>query len=41
VESEFLPEDLSGKKLYDPQSNARESEIRKRLKNWWKKKYGY
>jgi len=41
VESEFLPEDLSGKKLYDPQNNARESDIRERLKNWWKKKYGY
>ena len=41
VESEFLPEDLSGKKLYDPQNNARESDIRERLRNWWKKKYGY
>ncbi len=41
VESEFLPEDLSGKKLYDPQNNARESEIRERLRNWWNKRYGY
>jgi putative ATPase len=41
VESEFLPEDLSGQKLYDPQNNARETEIRERLRNWWKKKYGY
>ena len=41
VESEFLPEDLSGTKLYDPQNNVREKEIRERLRNWWKNKYGY
>ena len=38
---EFLPEKLSGKKFYDPQDNARELEIRKRLQVLWKKKYGY
>jgi putative ATPase len=38
---EFLPEKLSGKKFYDPQNNARELEIRKRLQVLWKKKYGY
>lgn len=41
VESEFLPEDLAGKKLYDPQNNTREAEIRERLRKWWKEKYGY
>jgi putative ATPase len=38
---EFLPEKLSGKKFYEPQKNARELEIRKRLQALWKKKYGY
>jgi putative ATPase len=41
VELEFLPEKLSGRKFYDPQDNARENELRIRLKALWKKKYGY
>jgi putative ATPase len=41
VDLEFLPEKLSGKKFYDPQDNARENELRARLKALWKKKYGY
>ncbi len=41
VDSEFLPDDLSGTKLYDPQDNAREKEVRERLRKWWKEKYGY
>lgn len=41
ADQEFLPEKLSGKKFYDPQHNARELEIRKRLQELWKKKYGY
>jgi putative ATPase len=41
VDLEFLPEKLSGKKFYDPQPNARENELRARLKALWKKKYGY
>lgn len=41
VDLEFLPEKLSGLKFYDPQDNARENEIRNRLKTLWKKKYGY
>lgn len=41
VNFEFLPEDISGTKLYDPGSNARELEMRKRLKHWWKEKYEY
>ncbi|MGA2822409.1 MAG: replication-associated recombination protein A [Bacteroidales bacterium] len=41
VDLEFLPEKLSGKKFYDPQDNARENELRARLKVLWKKKYGY
>ncbi len=38
---EFMPEALSGTKLYDPADNAREQEMRVRLKGLWKGKYGY
>lgn len=38
---EFLPEEIKGTKLYDPGKNAREEEMRKRLKSMWKEKYGY
>ncbi|MBU0486644.1 MAG: replication-associated recombination protein A [Bacteroidetes bacterium] len=41
AEQEFLPEKIKGQKLYDPQNNAREKEIRERLKSLWKGKYGY
>jgi len=41
VDLEFLPEKISGSKFYDPQDNARENELRARLKFLWKKKYGY
>ena len=40
VDQEFLPEGLSGTKFYDPGSNAREEEIRRRMKALWEK-YGY
>ncbi|MDR0558573.1 MAG: replication-associated recombination protein A [Prevotellaceae bacterium] len=40
VELEFLPENISGSKFYQPGSNAKETEILKSLKNFWKK-YGY
>lgn len=41
VQQEFLPEEIKGTKLYDPGNNAREEEMRKRLKAMWKEKYGY
>ena len=41
VDLEFLPETISGKKIYDPQENAREKEIRDRLKKYWKDRYPY
>ena len=41
VAQEFMPKELSGKKLYDPGKNARENELRKNLQNLWGKKYGY
>ena len=41
VDMEFLPEQLKGTKLYDPGANARENELRKRLKAYWGNKYQY
>ncbi len=41
AEQEFLPAEISGTKFYDPGDNARENEMRKRLKALWKEKYGY
>lgn len=38
---EFLPDEIKETKLYDPGSNSREAEMRKRLKALWKDKYGY
>ncbi|MBX2904352.1 MAG: replication-associated recombination protein A [Chitinophagales bacterium] len=38
---EFLPEKIKGTKLYEPAKNAREEEMRKQLRAWWKEKYGY
>jgi putative ATPase len=40
-DQEYLPNELSGTKFYDPAKNAREEELRKFLKNLWKDKYGY
>ena len=41
VSQEYLPNDLSGVKLYEPGLNARENELRTRLKALWVDKYGY
>ncbi len=41
VDLEFLPEQIKGKKLYDPGNNAREAKMRKSLKDKWGDKYGY
>jgi len=41
VDQEFLPEEIKGTTLYEPGKNAREEEMRKRLKAMWKEKYGY
>lgn len=38
---EFLPEPLSSTRFYDPGDNAREKELRTRLKSLWKDKYKY
>ena len=41
VEQEFLPDKISGTKLYDPGKNATEDRLREYLRNCWKEKYGY
>jgi putative ATPase len=41
VDLEYLPEKISGTKLYDPNNNSRENELRAFLKKRWKEKYGY
>jgi putative ATPase len=38
---EYMPEELSGHKFYEPQQNAREQQMRERLRQLWKEKYGY
>jgi putative ATPase len=38
---EYLPEEISGTKFYDPGVNPREEEFRKFLRNLWKDKYKY
>jgi putative ATPase len=41
AEQEFLPDEISATKFYNPGENPREKEIRLYLKNRWKDKYGY
>ena len=40
VDQEFLPDEIKNTKFYEPGDNPREREMRKDLKNKWKK-YGY
>ncbi|MDB9779216.1 replication-associated recombination protein A [Flavobacteriaceae bacterium] len=41
AEQEFLPQEISQTKLYEPDQNAKEEAIRLFLKQRWKEKYGY
>ncbi len=41
VQESFLPEELKGTRLYEPGKNAREEEIRKRMKQLWQNWYDY
>ena len=41
VSQEFLPEEISNTKLYEPGDNQRENAFRSFLKNRWKDKYNY
>jgi putative ATPase len=38
---EYLPDEIKGTKLYEPGQNARENELRQRLKKLWEDKYNY
>ena len=40
VELEFLPQEISGTKFYQPQNNPRERELQNSLRHKWKEKYG-
>jgi len=41
VQDDFLPDKIKNTKLYDPQNNAREKEIRNKLGQMWKDRYDY
>lgn len=41
VDQEFMPNELSGTKLYDPGHNAAEDKVRHSLREKWKSKYKY
>jgi len=41
VDMEYLPDKIKNSKFYEPSNNPKENEIRNRLKNLWKIKYGY
>ena len=38
---QYLPNEIEGKAFFDPGNNARENDMRKRLKVLWQEKYGY
>jgi putative ATPase len=41
IQDNFLPEEIKGTKFYEPGSNPKEEEIRKRLNGLWKDIYNY
>lgn len=41
INQEFLPDEISGEKFFEPGNNQRENELRKFLKARWQEKYGY
>ncbi|WP_299617152.1 replication-associated recombination protein A [uncultured Tenacibaculum sp.] len=41
VNQEYLPDEITGTKLYEPGNNARENNFRETLKKRWDKKYNY
>ena len=41
VDQEFLPDEISGTKFYDPGNNVRENDERNKMKNKWKSRYDY
>lgn len=41
AQQNFMPDELKGKKIYEPSDNARENEIKRSLQTWWKEWYEY
>ena len=41
IEQEFLPNEITNTKIYDPGKNVRENKFREGLKKLWKNKYNY
>jgi len=41
ADQEYLPDAISGTKLYEPGNNAAEDKVKERLKALWREKYGY
>ena len=41
INQEFLPDEISNTKFYEPGNNSRENNFRELLKKRWKDKYGY
>lgn len=41
VQQDFLPDQLKGQKLFEPQDNAAEQKLKRQLKEWWDDWYGY
>ena len=41
VQQDFLPDELKGKKLFEPQDNAAEQKLNRQLRAWWSDWYGY
>ena len=41
IDEEFLPEEISNTKIYDPGKNTREEKFREELKKMWGDKYDY
>lgn len=41
IDQEYLPDEISGTKFYEPQNNSSEKSMKDRLAKWWKDKYRY
>lgn len=41
VKQQFMPDDVSGKKLFEPQANVAEEKIKQKLREQWGNEYGY
>jgi putative ATPase len=41
VQQDFLPDQLKGQKLFEPQDNAAEQKLKRQLKEWWNDWYRY